>query len=76
MLLVVRLKKNKRGAVKRTLSALDSHGAAVMGIIANDVDPSLEDYRSADYDAYYVAGGRRTKDLPATAETAEPVGAT
>jgi capsular exopolysaccharide synthesis family protein len=75
MLLVVRLQKNKRGALKRTLSALDSHGAALMGIIANDVDPSQEDYRSADYDAYYLAGGRTTTNVATVAEVEEPVAA-
>lgn len=74
MLLVVRLQKNKRGALKRTLSALDSHGAAVLGVIANDVDPSTEDYRSSDYDAYYLAGGKRAVQTAAP-EIPEPVGA-
>ncbi len=72
MLLVVRMQKNKRGALKRTLTALDAHGATIIGVVANDVDPALDDYRSADYDAYYRAGGR---GAPAAA-SAEPVAET
>lgn len=73
MLLVVRMQKNKRGALRRTLATLEAHGAAIIGVVANDVDPNQDDYRSADYDAYYLAGGRAAAVPAALEEPAHAV---
>lgn len=67
VVLVVRLQKNKRGALRRTLETLAAHDARLLGIAANDVDPSQENYRSTDYDAYYTAGRKPAKSKPPTA---------
>lgn len=67
MVLVVRLQKNKRGALKRTLETLSAHNVRVLGIAANDVDPSQETYRSTDYDSYYTSGRRAAATKSVTA---------
>ncbi|MBL8850116.1 MAG: polysaccharide biosynthesis tyrosine autokinase [Planctomycetaceae bacterium] len=66
LVLVVRLQKNKRGALRRTLETLAAHNARLLGVAANDVDPTQETYRSTDYDVYYTSGRR------AEAESAKP----
>lgn len=72
LVLVVRLQKNKRGALRRTLETLAAHNARLLGVAANDVDPSQEDYRSTDYEAYYTSG-RREERAPAETRPAADV---
>jgi polysaccharide biosynthesis transport protein len=67
VVIVVRLLKNKRGALRRTLETLAAHDARLLGIAANDCDPSKETYRSTDYDAYYTSGGKSEKAKPSKA---------
>ena len=66
VVLVVRMMKNKRGALRRTIETLSTHGVRLLGVTANDVDPSKETYRSTDYDVYYK-GGRESQSGPASA---------
>jgi Mrp family chromosome partitioning ATPase len=68
VVLVVRMLKNKRGALRRTLETLAAHDARLLGVAANDVDLSKETYRSTDYDAYYTSG-RKSRTEPATPAT-------
>ena len=72
MLLVVRMQKNKHGALRRTLATLKAHGAAIIGVVANDVDPAQDDFRSADYEAYYLTGGRTNTSPEPAGSPAEP----
>lgn len=55
MLLVVRMRKNSRAAVRRTGETLDSYGVRVFGVVANDFDASAEQdgYNYDSYEAYY-----------------------
>ncbi|WP_437205257.1 polysaccharide biosynthesis tyrosine autokinase [Planctomicrobium sp. SH664] len=52
MLLMVRMKKTKRAAVRRALETLSSHGIRVYGIVANGFDASTSSDSSYDYDTY------------------------
>ena len=68
VVLVVRIMKNKRGALRRTLETLATHGVRLLGVAANDCDPSKENYRSTNYDAYYTAGKKAPKATPSDAD--------
>jgi len=73
VVLVVRMLKNKRGALRRTLETLAAHGVRLLGVAANDVDLSKETYRSTNYDAYYTTG-RRAGSKPTRSEPAVEAG--
>jgi capsular exopolysaccharide synthesis family protein len=70
MLLVVRMRKNKRPAVERTRETLDSYGVRLFGVIANDFSASAnrEGYSYDSYDVYY-----RQPREPEKEAVAEPV---
>ena len=53
LVLVVRMEKNKRAAIRRTLETLDGHGARVLGVIANGVSAAADEYRGNQYSSYY-----------------------
>lgn len=53
MLLVVRMFKNKRAALTRTREALETHGVALYGVLANDLDLEINGYGSGNYAEYY-----------------------
>ncbi len=62
-LLVVRIEKNTRPALRQTLDTLAIHGVRLLGCIANDVQPDPEDgYRHAGSYAEYVASNRSGSD--------------
>lgn len=53
LVLVVRMQKNKRAAIRRTLETLDGHGVRVLGVIANGVSAAADEYRANQYSSYY-----------------------
>ncbi|MCA9053307.1 MAG: polysaccharide biosynthesis tyrosine autokinase [Planctomycetaceae bacterium] len=53
MLLVVRMRKNKRAAITRTREMLETHGVPVYGVLANDIDLEVNGYGSGTYSEYY-----------------------
>jgi len=59
MMLVIRMRKNSRPSVKRSLELLDSHGIGLMGVIANGMDNDSGEYQ---YRGGY--GGGYTRKQP------------
>jgi polysaccharide biosynthesis transport protein len=52
MLLVVRMRKNRRATLQRTRETLQAHGVPLLGVIANGIDEEIATASGYDYDAY------------------------
>lgn len=52
MLLVVRMRKNRRTTLQRTRETLHAHGVPLLGVIANGIDADIAVASGYDYDAY------------------------
>jgi polysaccharide biosynthesis transport protein len=69
MLLVVRMRKNSRAAVRRAGEMLDSYGVRLFGVVANDFDASAEEdgYNYKSYEAYYTSHAEPPREAVAAA---------
>lgn len=65
LLLVVRLRKNKRATLQRTREVLDAHGIRTLGVIGNDISSTGGDDDAYNhYDEYYVPAAATPEKKP------------
>ncbi len=71
VVLIVRMEKNKRAAIRRTLETLGGLDVELLGVVANGVSPAADDYRANQYNSYYNPNQRPDH----AAESRQPVAA-